>query len=152
MIVFLLMLSKLIFSVISPFVGQFATSFSALSVPMLLAWGIDSASVEFLAFKSSAWSILFVLYILAWMITPWLTISKKDSIAIVGLSFVIGCNSFDIISCILSTLSTSQKIWNLLLSVLIILLSIGTIYKKTTPGKHRYSIRPGCKPCERKHH
>lgn len=130
MIVFLLMLTKLIFSIISPFMGQFATSLSALSIPMLFVWGRDPRSIEFVAFKSDVCLILFVLYILVWVIAPCLTISNRDSVAIVGLSLVIGCNLFDMISCILSTLWISQKIWSLLFSVVIVFLSIVTIYKK----------------------
>ncbi len=101
---------------------------------MLFVWLIDlndSSGVLF-AFKSPFGVVLLGLYILAFLISPWLTISKKSGVQIVGSSFVIGINLFDIISCILSALPIWEKAINISFSALMVGLSIWIIYKIVT--------------------
>lgn len=128
MIVFILMLIKIVASLFQ-FLSPPLRSFSAISIPMLFVWSTDDSAVEFLAFKSVFLVVIFGICLLSWIVTPWFATSNKRGVAIVGLSFVVGLNVFDIISCILSALTTLEKALSLSFSVLIILLSIRTIYK-----------------------
>ena len=130
MIVFILMAIKItttLFSISTPYL----ISFSAISLPMLLAWITDHSSTELFAFKSLFWVVLFGVYLLMWIVTPWLSISNRRVVAFVGLSFAIGSNLFDIISCILSALPILEKTLNLSFSVLIIGLSLRAIRGST---------------------
>lgn len=124
--VFILMSIKIIASLFQ-FLSPPLMSFSAMSIPMLFVWATDDSAVEFLAFKSPFWVVLFGVYFLVWIVTPWLSISNKRVVAIVGLSIVIALNLFDIISCILSALPILVKTINLSFSVLVIGLSIRAI-------------------------
>ena len=128
MIVFILMAIKItttLFSIPIPSL----TLFSASSIPMLLVWTTDHSSTELFAFKSIVWLALFALYFVMWIVTPWLTTSRRSCVAIAALSFVLGSNSLDIISCMLSALSILQKLLNISFSVLIIWLSLRGIRK-----------------------
>ena len=128
MIVFVLLLIKII-ATLFLYLDDMLVSFFAPSVLMFFTWAKDTFSVTFFAFKSDFLFALFGLYLLMWLITPWLTISNRSAVKIVGLSFVIGSNLFDIICCTLTAFSVVNKIYNLLFSVLIICLSIWTIWK-----------------------
>lgn len=128
MIVFILMAIKITTTLFSISIPSL-TSFSASSIPMLLVWITDHSSTELFAFKSIVWLVLFALYFIMWIVTPWLTISRRKCVAIVGLSFVLGSNLFDIISCMLSALTIFQKVLSLSFSALIIMLSLRTICK-----------------------
>ena len=131
MIVFVLMAIKIIttlFSISTPSL----ISFSASSIPMLLAWITDHSSTELFAFKSAIWVVIYSLFFLAWLISPWLTISNKRAVAIGGLSLVIGLNLFDTISCILSALPILKKTLNLFFSICVIGLSIRAIVRQKT--------------------
>jgi hypothetical protein len=128
MIVFILMAIKITATLFSISIPSLV-SFSASSIPMLLVWTTDHSSTELFSFKSIAWLALFALYFITWIVTPWLTTSRRSGVAIVGLSFVLGSNLFDIISCMLSALTIFVKTLSLSFSALIILLSLRTICK-----------------------
>lgn len=129
MIIIVLMIVKMTATLFA-FVFDSLLKFWAPSVPMLFAWASDPFSTMFFAFKSDLWFALFVIYLLAWLVTPWLTISNRSTVKIVGLSFVICFNLFDIIGCMLSLLSIADKICNLLFSILVICLSIWSICRE----------------------
>lgn len=117
------------------FLSPHLVSFSAMSFPMLFVWVTDDFSAEFFAFKSAFGAALYGVYFLVWIVIPWLTISKKRVVTIIGLSFVMGLNLFDIICCILSALPILVKTLNLSFSILIIGLSFRAIHKTWDRGR-----------------
>ena len=129
MILFILLLVKILATLFLIFIDG-AQIFMAPSVLMLFAWGKDASSATFFAFRSELWFILLGLYILMWLITPWLTKANSSAVKTVGLSFATGSNLFDIISCLLTTLSVGVKIGNLAFSLLILCLSVWSICKE----------------------
>ena len=131
MIVFVLMAIRItttLFSISTPSLS----SFSASSIPMLLVWITDHSSTELFAFKSAFWVVIYSLFFLAWLISPWLTISNRRAVVILGLSIVIGLNLFDTICCILSALPILEKTLNLFFSIFVIGLSIRAIVRHGT--------------------
>ena len=128
MIVFVLMAVKILASVFQ-FSDFSLGSFSAVSVLMLFVWVTDDFGESLLNFKSAFWFIMFCGYLLVWVIVPWLTISSRRWLATVGLSCAIGLNIFDIVCCILSALPIVGKVFCLLFSALIIILSLIAIRK-----------------------
>lgn len=128
MIVFILMSVKFV-ATLFQLSDHTLRIFSAISVPTLFVWATDDSGVELLAFKSAFWFVLFAMYLLVWIVTPWLTLSNRRVVTIVGLSFVAGLNLLDMIGCMLSALSPLEKTLSSLFSVLIILLSLRTILK-----------------------
>lgn len=129
MILFVLLLVKILATLFLIFIAG-AQIFMAPSVLLLLAWGKDPSSATFFAFLSDFWFALFGVYFLMWLVTPWLTKANRSPVKTVGLSFAIGSNLFDIISCLLTTLSVGVKIGNLAFSLLILCLSVWSICKE----------------------
>lgn len=123
MIVFVFMAIKVIatlFSISDPSL----ISFSAPSVPMLIVWATDHSATELFAPKSVFCAVLLIIYFLVWIIAPWMAISNRKVISVVGLAVVIGTNFLDVMGCILSSHTISIKALGLLFCVVIILLSI----------------------------
>lgn len=129
MIVLVLSLVKIVATLFVAMDG-FWVNFSSLSVPMLLVWTTDASSAVLFSFKSDVWFVLICVYLLMWLVTPWLTILSRNAVKTVGLSFVLGINLFDIICCMLSTLTNTEKICNLVFSIAVICFSVWSIYKE----------------------
>ena len=129
MIVFILMVIKIVSSIFV--ISDFSLSaFSATSFIVLLGY----MAADLLVFKSPfvgvVFLVLFLVYFIMWIIVPWLVISEKKGIVITGLSFVIGSNLLDVISCMPIELPVITKIVNVFFCVLIILFSIRTLRKR----------------------
>ena len=138
MVVFALLLVK-ITATLFLLLSDILVNFSAPSILILFAWVSDAFSATFFAFKSDLLLVLFGLYLLVWLVTPWLSISNRGAVKVVGLSFAIGSNLFDIISCILTTLSVVEKTCNLIFSVFVICLSIWSIRDELRGTRGRFS-------------
>ena len=119
LLVFILMAVKNIatlFGIMSPGL----VSLSSISLPMLLIWSTNN----FLDFKSLFLLVSFCLYVLLWLVIPWLIISDRRTTSFVGAVFIVGMNIFDIISCMLCSISLVQKVVNVVFSLLIICVSM----------------------------
>lgn len=127
MIVFILLLIKIF---ISLSLDVSLVPFSIVSIPMLIVWMTDPSSAEFFAFKSDFYAVVFLMYLLIWIVTPWLTISKNSYAATVGLFFVIGLSMLDLFTGIICDFSLLQKVLCVLFNTSITLLSIWTMRRK----------------------
>ena len=132
MLVFVVSLVKIVATLFAAMDG-FWVKLSSLSVPMLFVWTTDASSAVLFSFKSEVFFVFICVYLLMWLVTPWLTISSRNVVKTVGLSFTLGINLFDIICCMLSALSNTDKICNLVFSIVAICFSVWLIYKENRP-------------------
>ena len=126
MIAFILVVVKIVTSIFS--ISNFnLLAFTTTSPTMLIAFMVDDLSNERVSLKTCVVAVIFCLYLLVWIVVPWLLISKKRGIATTGFLLVIGTNLFDIISCIFTALPIVTKALNVFFCVLIIWFSIKAV-------------------------
>ena len=117
----------------APGLHDYATACSAFTVPFSFAVLYDAVIAERFGFVIV---VVFVAYLAAWCISQVLLRIERAGCTLVGLCFVVGVNLCDIISAAISCLEAFrlQKVINILVSVVVLILSWFHIARRTGDG------------------